>query len=127
MLFFMLSVSCVGIQASAQINLSAQSAVVIDCESGRVLFDKNAYETKPMASTTKIMTAIVALEKLNLNEIVKVSASAANTEGSSVWLSPGESMSVEDLLYALMLASGNDAAAALAEYICGNETAFLYL
>ena len=115
------------IQASAQINLSAQSAVVIDCESGRVLFEKNAYETRPMASTTKIMTALVALENLSLNEIVKVSASAASTEGSSVWLSPGENMSVEDLLYALMLASGNDAAAAIAEHTCGSETAFALL
>lgn len=127
MLFFLLSVSCVSSKVSAQVNVSAHSAVVIDCESGRVLFENNAYETRPMASTTKIMTAIIALERLDLKEFVKVSASAANTEGSSIWLSPGESMSVEDLLYALMLASGNDAAAALAEHISGSESAFALL
>ncbi|MBQ8540976.1 MAG: D-alanyl-D-alanine carboxypeptidase [Clostridia bacterium] len=127
MLIFISLIVCSGIKISAQVNLSAQSCIVIDGESGRVLFEKNAYETRPMASTTKIMTALVVLEKLELNEMVEVSASAAGTEGSSIWLSPGENMSVEDLLYALMLASGNDAAAALAEYTSGSEAAFALL
>lgn len=110
--------------ALADLHVSASSAIVIDGESGRVLYEKNAYECRGMASTTKIMTALVAVESLDLNSIVTVSPHASGTEGSSIWLSPLEKISVSDLLYGLMLASGNDAAAALAEHISGNEDAF---
>ena len=112
---------------SADVNVSAQSAIVIDAVSGRVLFKKNAYERRGMASTTKIMTALLALERLNVDDIVTVSAVAAGTEGSSIWLSPSEKMSVNDLLYGLMLSSGNDAATALAEYTSGSVEAFTLL
>lgn len=111
----------------ADVNVSAQSAIVIDAASGRVLFEKNSYERRGMASTTKIMTALLALERLNADEIVSVSAVAAGTEGSSIWLSPSEKMSVNDLLYGLMLASGNDAATALAEHTSGSIEAFTIL
>lgn len=107
--------------------VSAQSAVVIDASSNRVLYEKDAYTRRGMASTTKIMTAIIAIENLNLNDIVTVSPFASGTEGSSIWLSPGEHMSVEDLLYGLMLSSGNDAATALAEYTSGSTLAFTAL
>ncbi|MGM9552364.1 MAG: D-alanyl-D-alanine carboxypeptidase family protein [Clostridia bacterium] len=109
------------------VEISAKSAVVIDSGSGRVLFEKDAYIPLPMASTTKIMTGLLAVEMLNLNDIVTVSAHASGTEGSSVWLETGEHISSYDLLYGLMLSSGNDAAVALAEHIAGSVDAFTVL
>lgn len=100
--------------------LSAQSAVLIDAHNGRVLIAQNAYKKLGMASTTKIMTALVAIENGNLDDIVTVSAKAAGTEGSSMYLKSGEKISLRDLLYGLMLNSGNDAAIAIAEHIGGS-------
>lgn len=113
--------------ASAEVSVSAQSAIVIDAASKRVLFEKDAYSKRGMASTTKIMTALIALESLSMDDTVVASPFAAGTEGSSIWLSPGEKMSVHDLLYGLMLASGNDAATALAEHTAGSVDAFTVL
>ncbi len=127
-LFAALVLVCLSpIKAFAEIDVSAKSAIVIDAASKRVLFEKDIYTKRPMASTTKIMTALLAIENNELDKIITVSPSAANTEGSSVWLSPGEHMSVEDLLYSIMLSSGNDAAAALAEATAGNTEAFAVL
>lgn len=100
-------------------DVSAQSAIVMDASSGRILYEKNAFVKRPMASTTKIMTAIVALENGNLNDKVTVSSSAARVEGSSVWLAENETLTLENALYGLMLKSGNDAAMAIAEHIGG--------
>ncbi len=100
------------------------SACVIEALTGDVVFEKNAYEKKPMASTTKIMTATVALENSNMNEIVNISANAANQEGSSAYIKAGQTMYMQDLLYGLMLNSGNDAAVAIAEHIAGSSEAF---
>lgn len=100
------------------------SACVIEALTGDVVFEKNAYEKKPMASTTKIMTATVALENSNMNEIVNISVNAANQEGSSAYITAGQKMYMEDLLYGLMLNSGNDAAVAIAEHIAGSSEAF---
>ncbi len=105
-------------------SVSAQSAVVLDAASGRVLYDKNMERRSGMASTTKIMTAIVALESGNLEDTVKVSATAAGVEGSSMYLSAGEEITLEHLLYGLMLVSGNDAATAIAEHIGGSVEKF---
>ena len=107
--------------------ISAKSAVLIDAENGRILFEHNAYEKRGMASTTKIMTAITVLENCNINELVTVSFNAASTEGSSMYLEPKEKISVENLLYGLMLSSGNDAATALAEHVSGNTETFAKL
>ncbi len=107
--------------------ISAQSAVVIDAQSGRIIFEKNAYQKRGMASTTKIMTAIVALEKCKPDEIVTVSYKASATEGSSMYLASGEKITVENLLYGLMLNSGNDAATALAEHIAKDIPSFAKL
>ena len=104
--------------------LSAQSAILIDGHTGRVLLEHNSYQRRGMASTTKIMTALVAIESGKLSDIVTVSNSAANVEGSSMWLKSGEKISVESLLFGLMLNSGNDAATALAEYIGGDVPKF---
>lgn len=104
--------------------LSAHSAVVLDGATGRVLFEKNAYEERSMASTTKIMTALVALENGSLGDVVTVSRNASGVEGSSIWLGVGEKISLENLLYGLMLQSGNDAAVAIAEHVGGSVEGF---
>lgn len=104
--------------------VSARSAVLLEASTGKLLCAKNAHERLPMASTTKIMTAIVALENCALEENVKVSAQAYGTEGSSMYLELGEVLSMEDLLYGLMIASGNDAAVAIAEHAGGSVEGF---
>ena len=104
--------------------ISASSAILTDAESGRVLMEKNAYERRGMASTTKIMTAIVAIENGKLEDIATVSHTAVNVEGSSMWLKEGEKLPLRSLLYGLMLNSGNDAATAIAEHISGDVDKF---
>ena len=108
--------------ACAEPSVSAQSALVMEKESGRVLYQKNSESQLPMASTTKIMTAIVALEYGDTAAEVEITADAAGTEGSSMYLEAGEKMTLEELLYGLMLSSGNDAAVAIAEHFGGKET-----
>ena len=101
--------------------VSAQSAIVLEKDSGRVLYQKNAEKQMPMASTTKIMTAIVALEQGDPAAQVQISPAAAGVEGSSMYLETGEKLTLEELLYGLMLSSGNDAAVAIAEHFGGTE------
>lgn len=103
---------------------SAQSAVVLEQSTRRILFESNAYQQMGMASTTKIMTAVVTLEHAAPDEMVTVGENAVGVEGSSMWLELGERITVEDLLYGLLLNSGNDAAVALAEYVGGSVEAF---
>lgn len=105
--------------------VTARAAVVMEQSSRRMLFEKNAHERLPMASTTKIMTALVALENGGLSDIVTVSPEAAKVPGSSIYLKAGEKLTLEQLLYGLMLQSGNDAATAIAEYIGGTRDGFL--
>jgi len=109
------------------VDVSAPSAVVMEASTGRVLFEKDAHVKMPMASTTKVMTAIVALEYGNPNDVVTVSQNASGIEGSSIWLSVGEKMTLSDMLYGLMLASGNDAAVAIAEHVGGSLDGFVDL
>jgi len=112
---------------AAALGTSASSAVLIEAESGHILYEKDAHTPRPMASTTKIMTALVVIEAGRLDEMTEVSPSAAATEGSSIYLKPGERISVRSLLYGLMLESGNDAAAALAEHTGGSVEGFASL
>lgn len=107
--------------------VNATASIVMDMKSGRVLYEKNAYTRKAMASTTKIMTAILALEKGNLEDDVTVSKRAAMISGSRVNLVQGEVFKLKDLLYGLMLNSGNDAAIAIAEHIGGTVEDFVDL
>lgn len=100
------------------------SAIVMDNLTGRILYEKNAYVKRPMASTTKIMTAILVLEKGHLSDIVTVSERAALVGGSQIYLKKNERISLNDLLYGLMLNSGNDAAVAIAEHIGGSVENF---
>lgn len=112
---------------SAAPSTHAQAASLIDVESGRVLFSARGDEELPIASLTKIMTAIVAIEHGTLSDKVKVSRHAYGKEGSSIYLHLGEEMSLENLLYGLMLRSGNDAATAIAEHVGGSEEGFVLL
>lgn len=94
--------------------MSAQSAVLMDADTGRILYEKNPHERSLIASTTKIMTALVVLENSDMDTLVEISREVCGIEGSSMYLKPGEQLTVEQLLYGLMLSSGNDAAVALA-------------
>ncbi len=107
--------------------ISAQSSVVIDAASGRVLYKHNADKKRGMASTTKIMTTICALENADINSVATVSKNAYGVEGSSMYLMLGEKLSLENLLYGLMLVSGNDAATAVAEHVSGSTEKFAEL
>lgn len=109
------------------LEINSRHAVVIDRNSKRVLYGKSEYEKCKMASTTKIMTAIVVIENGKLDDIVKVSKKSAQIGGSRLGLSTDDEISVDNLLYGLMLCSGNDAAIALAEYIGGSVDNFINL
>lgn len=115
------------ITANATPSLSAKSAILIEAQSGKVLYQQNAFVRLPMASTTKIMTAIVAIESGNIGRTVSVSPDAVGIEGSSVYLYPNEELTLEQLIYALMLESANDAATAIAIEVAGSVEAFAAL
>ena len=106
------------------IGTSATSAILMDVESGRVLYEQNADAQMLIASTTKILTALVAIREGNLSDIVTVTQEAAATEGSSMYLEAGEKLTLETLLYGLLLCSGNDAAVAIADHIGGSQEGF---
>jgi len=110
--------------ATAQPRLHAGSAVVLDARNGRVLFELNADEPMPPASTTKILTALVVAAHTKMDETVFVPPDAVGIEGSSFHLRPAEAISVRDLLYALLLRSGNDVAHTLAVHVAGSDGAF---
>ena len=112
-------------EASNLPKIKGASAILICVETGRVLYEKNPHKRLPQASTTKITTAILALEKGNLNDDVYVSKEAEETGGSSIWLEEGEVFSLEQMLYALLLSSANDASVAIAEHIAGSEEEFV--
>ncbi len=104
--------------------LTARSALLLDQATGRILYSKNAHEKLPMASTTKIMTAILALESGRMSEVVRVSERAVRIGGSSVYLEVGEEKTLEELVWGLLLRSGNDAAVAIAEHLSGSTEKF---
>ncbi|QOR83226.1 D-alanyl-D-alanine carboxypeptidase [Geobacillus stearothermophilus] len=118
---------CVPGQLHAMDGVSAKSAILIEQHSGRILFAKDAYTKRRIASITKIMTAILAIESGKLDDMVTVSARAVRTEGSSIYLRQGEKMKLRDLVYGLMLRSGNDAAVAIAEHVGGSVEGFVFL
>lgn len=105
----------------------SKNAIVIDRKTKTVLYEKEAYKQVPMASTTKIMTCIITLENANLKDIVTVSKKAASIHGSTLGITTNSKISMENLLYGLMLRSGNDCAIAIAEHISGSVEAFANL
>ena len=107
--------------------ISAECAILVDAQTGRVLYEKQAEEKSLIASTTKIMTALVICEQTNVLDRVKIPKEAVGIEGSSMYLKEGEVLTVQELLYGLMLQSGNDAAVALAIYCGGTVEGFTEL
>lgn len=107
--------------------INSRIAIIYDRKSGRVIWGKNENKRVAMASTTKIMTCIIVLENSNLNDEVIVSSKSAGTGGSRLGLKKGDKITINDLLYGLMLRSGNDAAVALAEHVGGDKEGFAKL
>ncbi len=106
---------------------SARAALLMEAETGRILYEKNAHEPLPMASTTKVMTALLALEHAALSDTVTAGKNAFGVPGTSIYLAEGEQLSMEEMLYGLMLCSGNDAAVAIAEHVAGSVDSFCHL
>lgn len=104
--------------------ISAESACGMTAD-GEIFFEKNSEEKLPMASTTKIMTCLLALERGNLSDVVTVPGAACGIEGTSLYLKEGDTLTLEDLLYALMLRSANDAAVAVSIHIGGDTPSFV--
>lgn len=109
---------------SEEPKLNSRAAVIYDRKSKKIIWGKKENEKRPMASTTKIMTAIVVLENANLSDTVTVSKKSAGTGGSRLGLKVGDKITVNNLLYGLLMVSGNDAAVALAEYVGGSVEGF---
>ena len=120
-------------KASAEgfsLDIDAKSAVLMDAETGKVLYEQNPDEPLPPASVTKVMTLLLVMEaidagKISLTDMVCASENASQMGGSQIYLKAGEEMSVEDMLKSVVVSSANDAAVALAEHICGSESAFV--
>jgi D-alanyl-D-alanine carboxypeptidase (penicillin-binding protein 5/6) len=127
-LFIFLTPICVSAQeednTQDNITLHAQAAVLMDADTGRVLYEKNGYDILPMASTTKIMTLILALENANTEDTVTVSGYAASMPQVRLGMKKGEEYRLNDLLYSLMLESHNDSAVAIAEHVSGSVEGF---
>lgn len=111
----------------AAIGTSARASALIDVSSGRMIYSSNGDEPMRIASLTKIMTAIVAIDHGRLDDKVKTGKRAVGKEGSSIYLRLGEEMTLHHMLYGLMLRSGNDAATAIAEHVGGSEEGFVHL
>lgn len=127
---FPLGMPAVFAEENPQMALSAKSAILIEPSTGQILFEQNAHDRLPPASVTKIMTMLLVMEALDngqckLDDMVRTSALAASMGGSQVFLEENEEMSVNDMLKAVAVASGNDAAVALAEFIGGSHENFV--
>lgn len=110
-----------------KLKVDSRAAILIDLKTGKILYEKNIHSRLAPASTTKILTAIIALEKGNLNRTVTVGKGPTLEEPSKIYLKNGEKIKLKDLIYAIMLPSANDAAEAIAEYIGGSRTGFAKL
>lgn len=109
------------------VKISSPSAIVIDSINGRVLYEKNGYEKRNIASLTKILTAIVTLENVKLDEVVTIKTRSSSIGGSTVGMSKGDEITVKALMYGMLMCSGNDCAYALAEYVGGDIETFAKL
>lgn len=123
-----LCISPVANASAENSKIDAESMITIEKSTGRILYSKDEHKRLPMASTTKILTAIVAIENCDdLNKKYEIQISACGIEGSSIYLKGGEHLSVKELLYGLMLRSGNDSAVAIAEIVSGSVEKFVEL
>lgn len=107
------------------LGITAESAILMDVRTGEILYSKDIHRRMEPASTTKILTAIVAIERGGMNDRLTVSENASHIEGSSIWLAEGEQHTLSDILHGLLLSSGNDAAVTIAENLAGNEAQFV--
>lgn len=128
----MLIIAVLPLRAAAltDAEVKAPAAVLMEAQTGKLLYEKNPHEKRACASITKVMTLLLVMEALDSGEIkltdrVTASDHAASMGGSDIWLKPGETMTVNDMLKATVIASANDAAVALAEYVAGSEESFL--
>ena len=126
----LLILPCMNASALAEDEIGAPSAVLMDAKSGKILFEKNAHEQRPCASITKVMTLLLVMEaldsgKIRMDDVVTASAHAASMGGSDIWLEEGEQMTVDEMIKATVVASANDAAVALAEFVSGTEDDFV--
>ena len=126
-LFSLMFISLLGASTCLAEMIHSRAAVAIDATTGKILFSKNQNHRLPPASTTKLMTAIVTLENEDLSRVVTISKSASHTGSSRAGFREGDKLTVEDLLYAALMKSANDAAVALAEAIAGSELEFVHL
>ncbi|SNR87287.1 D-alanyl-D-alanine carboxypeptidase (penicillin-binding protein 5/6) [Anaerovirgula multivorans] len=129
---FLLIIFCITLVLSPpvfaeEIHTTGKANIVIDVATGRILHEKNIHEKLPMASTTKIMTALLAIENMPLDKKVKIHPEAEGVEGSSIYLKANEKIKMIDLLYGLMLRSGNDVATAIAYEVSGSVEEFAKL
>ncbi len=129
-LCLLLIVAMLPISVFAEPEITAKSSILMEATSGKVLYENNADEQLPIASVTKVMTMLLIIEaidsgSINYSDMVTCSEYAASMGGSQVYLEPGEQMSVDDMLKAIAVASGNDAAVAMAEHVSGSETDFV--
>ncbi|AOQ23739.1 D-alanyl-D-alanine carboxypeptidase DacF [Moorella thermoacetica] len=115
------------VKAADELQITAPAAVLMEASTGQVLYERGAREKRPPASTTKIMTAILALELGRLDTPIKVSENAATTPGASIYLQKGEVLTLGDLVKGALLESGNDATVAIAEGLAGSEAGFAFL
>ncbi len=133
LLTVMLLVCSLSLPAQAAVaapEITAPSAVLMEASTGQILYEKNSHDRRPPASVTKVMTMLLTMEaidsgKIQMEDMVTASEYACGMGGSQVYLEPGEQMSVRDMLKAVAVASGNDAAAALGEHIAGSAEAFV--
>jgi D-alanyl-D-alanine carboxypeptidase (penicillin-binding protein 5/6) len=128
-LCFLLAAPC-GASALSDEEIPAPAALLMEADTGRVLYEKNAHEVRECASITKVMTLLLVMEaidsgKISMTDTVTASEHASSMGGSDIWLAPGETMTVDEMVKATVVASANDAAVALAEFVSGTEEAFV--
>ncbi len=126
----LLILPCLTVSALKEEDITSPAACLMDASSGTILFEKNAHDQRPCASITKVMTLLLVMEaldseKIRLDDVVTTSAHAASMGGSDIWLEEGEQMTVDEMIKATAVASANDAAVALAEFISGTEDDFV--
>lgn len=126
----LLILPCMQAQALEEDEIGSPAAILMDANSGKILFEKNAHDQRPCASITKVMTLLLVMEaldsgKIHMEDVVTTSAHAASMGGSDIWLEEGEQMTVDQMIKATVVASANDAAVALAEFVSGTEDDFV--
>src|ERR1035437_8570268 len=125
--FILIIILCLPFYYVSAVEVTSKSAILVEQQTGRIVFEQNSHKKMKMASTTKILTGLIAIESGELNRKVNITETMVKVEGSSMGLMPGDSVTIEGLLYGLFLQSGNDAANAIAIYLSGSLEKFAIL